>query len=142
MLREVLKGNVQIIDKLSDWEEAIKVASKPLLEKEKINENYVEKMISNLKEIGPYVVLVPRVAMPHSRPEHGVVETCLSLLKLNKGVSFSPKKDDVNLIFILGAKDNSSHVDILTELSDLLEEEEKVENIIKANSIEEIYSLI
>lgn len=142
MLKEALKGNVQVIDTLSDWEEAIKIASQPLLDKSKIKESYITKMINNLKELGPYVILVPKVAMPHSRPEHGVNETCLSLLKVSKGVSFSPKKDDVNLIFILGAIDNTSHVDMLTELSDLLEEEERIEDIIKAQSAEEIWTLI
>ncbi|WP_319370037.1 PTS sugar transporter subunit IIA [uncultured Ilyobacter sp.] len=142
MLKKELKDNIQILENVSDWEEAIKIASKPLLEKKKIEERYIQAMIDNIKEMGPYIVLMPRVAMPHSRPQHGVLESCMALLKLNKGVSFSSKKEDVNLVFILGAKDSNSHVDLLVQLSDLLEEEENVNNMIKAKSVDEIFSLI
>lgn len=142
MLKRELENNIQVLDNTSNWEEAIKIASKPLLEKKKIEAGYVDCMINNIKELGPYVVLMPRVAMPHSRPEHGVNETCISLLKINDGVSFSEDKEDVNLIFVLGAKDSDSHMDLIVQLTDLLEEEENVAGLIEARSAEAIYSLI
>ncbi len=142
MLRKELEDSVQILESVPNWEEAIRIASEPLLEKQKIEERYIEEMINNIKELGPYVVLMPRVAMPHSRPEHGVIENCISLLKLDNGVSFSAEKEDVNLIFILGAKDSNSHVDLIVQLTDLLEEEENVDNLIKAKSVDEIFSLV
>lgn len=142
MLKRELKNNIQILESVSNWEEAIKIASRPLLEKQKIEERYIQSMINNIKELGPYIVLMPRVAMPHSRPQHGVAENCMSLLKLDKGVSFSSEKEDVNLVFILGAKDSNSHVDLLVQLSDLLEKEENVSNLIEAKTVDEIFSLI
>ncbi len=137
-LRKELKDNIQILERAPNWEEAIRIASEPLLEKQKIEERYIEEMINNIKRLGPYVVLMPRVAMPHSRQKHGVIENCISLLKLDNGVSFSAEKEDVNLIFILGAKDGDSHSELIAQLTEILLDEERIKNLIRANSIKEI----
>lgn len=142
MLKQLLKNNIQVLENIDNWEDAIKYASIPLLEKKTIEDRYVRSMIENIHELGAYIVLMPRIAMPHSRPENGVNITSMSLLKLNKGVSFSKDKEDVNLIFILAAKDNTSHMDAIIELTDLLEDEKKVEQIIGAKNSEIIYNLI
>jgi mannitol/fructose-specific phosphotransferase system IIA component (Ntr-type) len=142
MLKQLLKNNIQVLENIDNWEEAIKYASIPLLEKKTIEDRYVRSMIENIYELGAYIVLMPRIAMPHSRSENGVNITSMSLLKLNKGVSFSKDKEDVNLIFILAAEDNTSHMDAIIELTDLLEDEKKIEQIIGAKNSEIIYNLI
>lgn len=142
MLKQLLKNNIQVLENIDNWEDAIKYASIPLLEKKTIEDRYVRSMIENIHELGAYIVLMPRIAMPHSRPENGVNITSMSLLKLNKGVSFSKNKEDVNLIFILAAEDNTSHMDAIIELTDLLEDEKKIEQIIGAKNSEIIYNLI
>lgn len=142
MLKQLLKNNIQVLENIDNWEDAIKYASIPLLEKKTIEDRYVRSMIENIHELGAYIVLMPRIAMPHSRPENGVNITSMSLLKLNKGVSFSKDKEDVNLIFILAAEDNTSHMDAIIELTDLLEDEKKIEQIIGAKNSEIIYNLI
>jgi PTS system ascorbate-specific IIA component len=50
----------------SNWEEAIKVSSKGLLELGFIEESYVDSMIDSVKEFGPYIVIAPNIAMPHA----------------------------------------------------------------------------
>lgn len=142
MLKQLLENNIQVIESIDNWEEAIKYASIPLLEKKTIEDRYVKSMIDNIHELGAYIVLMPRIAMPHSRPENGVNITSMSLLKLNKGVSFSKDKEDINLIFILAAGDNTSHMDAIIGLTDLLEDEKKIEQIIGAANSEIIYNLI
>ena len=142
MLKQLLENNIQVVESIDNWEEAIEYASKPLLEKKTIEDRYVRSMIDNIHELGAYVVLMPRIAMPHSRPENGVNVTSMSLLKLNRGVSFSKDKEDINLIFILAAGDNTSHMDAIIGLTDLLEDEKKIEEIISAVNSETIYNLI
>ena len=46
--------------------------------------------------------------MPHARPDENVLESSLSLLKVNEGVKFSENTDKVYLLFCLAAKDSSS----------------------------------
>jgi len=142
LLKTMLKENIQISNSIENWEEAIHLASMPLLEKNNIQKKYVDAMIDGIKELGPYIILIPGVAMPHSRPENGVNDTSMALLKIEEGVSFSPTKEDVKLVFILAAKDNSSHMDALVGLSDLLEDEKKVDAIIRSVSVEEILNIL
>lgn len=143
-LRKELENNIQVVESVESWEKAIELASKPLLEKNKIEERYIESMINNINKLGPYVVLMPRIAMPHSRPESGVIESCMSLLKINSGVSFSSDKtkEKINIVFILGAKDNSSHIELITQLTELLEDEKKIEKIIMAEDESKILNLL
>lgn len=141
MLKEMLKGNITLLDSIDSWQEAIKVAAKPLLEKNKIETKYIDAMIGNIKKFGEYIIIAPNVAMPHSRPEDGVNESCLALLKLDKGVAFD-NGEEVQLFFILGAKDNNSHISTLTELMEIVDDEDKIEELSKTTTIEEIINLI
>ena len=115
MLSKILKNNIKIEKYISTWEESVRKASIPLVNNRKINEKYVEAMINDIKRMGFYVVITDKVAMPHSRPENGV-----------------------NLIFILAAENKDKHIEILRELSEFLDEDDEIEKIIKAESINEI----
>lgn len=137
MLKDFLKGNITLKERVVDWQEAVKIAAQKLVEKGNIEENYIEKMIENIKKLGPYIVLADDVAMPHSRPEDGVNKTGISLLKLNEGVSFG-KETSVRLVFVLAAQDSNSHIEMITELVDMLQDEEKLTNILQSKTEDEI----
>ncbi len=137
MLKDFLKGNITLKERVVDWQEAVKIAAQKILEKGNIEEKYIEKMIENIKKLGPYIVLADDVAMPHSRPEDGVNKTGISLLKLNEGVSFG-KETSVKLVFILAAQDSNSHIEMITELVDMLQDEEKLANILQSKTEDEI----
>ena len=55
MLEKILDGNIQIIDSVIDWKDSIKIASKSLLEKNIITENYIKAMIESIQKLGFYV---------------------------------------------------------------------------------------
>lgn len=141
-MKSILKNAIQVLSNVKDWKEAITIAANPLIEQNKIESRYIQAMIKNITELGPYVVIMPKVAMPHARPEDGVKETGLSLLKVNNGVSFSETKEDVKIIFVLAAKDSSSHIDLIMKLTDLLDDEEKMGKIFQSEKIEEILEVI
>lgn len=142
MLKDLLiEENIQFLHSASDWKEAIQLASEPLIQGEQIEPRYVAKMIKDVEEFGPYVVISPGVAIPHSRPENGVNQLGMSLLKLEKGVSFG-EKGDVNLIFILATIDNSLHLKALAQLSEILSDETKTEKLFECEDKESIIELI
>ncbi len=74
--------NIQIVDSVSDWKQAIRLSAQPLLAKETITEEYVEAIFKSHQELGPYYVLAPGLAMPHARPEQGAIKNGLSLLHI------------------------------------------------------------
>ncbi|MBM7692484.1 mannitol/fructose-specific phosphotransferase system IIA component (Ntr-type) [Peribacillus deserti] len=142
MLRSKLTDEmVQFIQGAKDWEEAIRVASEPLLKQGYIEARYVEAIISNVKNFGPYIVLMPKVAMPHARPEDGVNQMGISLLLTEKSVSFDEEKA-ANIFFVLAADDESSHLDLLKEISEFLTNEEKVSALLSAKKYEDVIKLL
>lgn len=142
MLKKLLNGNIQIVNNVKDWEESIKIAANPLIEKKSIEKRYVDAMINSIKELGPYIVLMPGIAMPHSRPENGVNETSFSLLIIKNGVLYPKKDQAIKVVIVLAAKDNESHIEALTNLSDFLDDEEKIEELLNSNSINEVMKIL
>lgn len=140
MIKELLKSNIQILPQVDSWEEAIKIASSPLLEKGYIEPRYIDTMISKVNELGFYIVLSEDVAMPHSRPEDGVFKMGMAMLKLDKPVKFG--NNDIQIVITLAAKDNESHIDALTNLVELLNDDEKIEKIKLAKTNQEILEII
>ncbi|WP_448820792.1 PTS sugar transporter subunit IIA [Cetobacterium sp.] len=140
MIKKLLENNIQILPQVDSWEEAIKIASHPLLEKGYIEPRYIDTMISKVNELGFYIVLSEDVAMPHSRPEDGVLKMGMSLLKLNTPAKFG--NNNVQIVITLAAKDNESHIDALTNLVELLNDDEKIEKIKLAKTNQEILEII
>lgn len=145
MLKKVLENRVNIVDRVQNWEEAVRVAAKPLTADMLVTPHYVDAMINNIKKFGTYIVVAPKVAMPHSRPEDGVNKNCLALLKINEGVFFGDEADEdekVYLVFVLGAVDSNSHIETLTQLMDVIDDEEKIDALAEAESVNEILEII
>lgn len=144
MLNELLtEQTIQLKDRVTDWEEAIKVASEPLVDQQAIRPDYVEAMITNVKELGPYIVIAPNIAIPHARPETGVEQLGMSFLRLEEPVYFSEKeKHRAQLIIVLAAIDNQTHLKALSQLTELLSNEGNVEKLIAANDQETVIELI
>ncbi len=144
MIEQYLNQNtIQLQETVDDWKSAITLAAQPLIQNHNISNEYLRAMIDSVNKLGPYIIITPLVALPHSRPEQGVYKVGLSLLRIKQAVAFSNDSDHlVNLIIVLAATDNSSHIGILTELSDLLGDEANVQAMIAANSSDEIITII
>ena len=125
------------------WQEAIKEGTLLLEKKGYINENYKDAIINNFKNLGPYMVIAPGIALSHARPEDGVREMSVSIVTLKKPVVFgSELNDPVKLIITLAAKDSVSHVQILKSLMNLLMDSEDKNNLINAETKEDVINII
>ncbi|MBX0358071.1 BglG family transcription antiterminator [Halobacillus sp. Nhm2S1] len=144
MLNELLTAQtIQFRDQISNWEEAIQVASKPLLDQQHIRPEYVQAMIDNVNELGPYIVIAPGIAIPHARPEAGVEQLGMSLLRLKDPVYFSDKdKHRAQLVIVLAAIDNQTHLKALAQLTELLSDDSQVERLIEADHSDQVIDLI
>lgn len=125
---------------VSSWQEAIGIAAQPLLTEGIIEKKYIDAMIQNVIELGDYMVLVPKVAMPHARPEAGALKTDFSILKLDQPVIFG-KKHEVSLIICLATNNNTDHLALLQKISALIDEEGKVDALLDSTSKKEFIEL-
>lgn len=118
-LKDILcKDRIIRLDKNIQWDEAILLASAPLLEFNTITKNYVKEMIDLVEDYGPYIVLKNRIAIAHAKTEAGANALGISLLINNKNIEF---EDNLNIhyLFVLSSSNPKEHLQILKDISKL-----------------------
>lgn len=145
-LTDLLKEElIQQVDSVSNWQDAVGLAAQPLLAHGYIEESYIQAMIASINETGPYIVLAPKVAVPHASPDAGVHQLGISLLQVKEPVDFSEEGHEdkkVQLIFVLAAVDSTAHLRALQELALILDDEEAIDSLIAASDPREILAII
>ncbi|WP_235665054.1 PTS sugar transporter subunit IIA, partial [Clostridioides difficile] len=144
MLSEITNETlVKIKVKAKNWEEAIRQSASVLVENNKVTEGYVDAMINSAKASGPYIVITKHVALPHARPEAGSKEIAIGIATLDSPIEFgNAENDPVKYVFCLSAIDNNSHLRAMSELVELLEEDEFFKVLDSAKEAKEIIDYI
>ena len=142
-LLDSLKENNSVILKkeAETWEEAIKVCMQPLLDKGTIEQEYVDAIIERTKELGPFYILAPGLAMPHERPEKGVNKDCFSFVTLKEPVTF-PDGQEVDILIGLAATSTDIHNgEAIPQIVTLFDDEDAFDKIRAAQTNEDIYKI-
>ena len=115
------------VDCLS-WRSAVHLACRPLEEQGKITGGYARAIISATEQDGPWYILSPAFALPHARPEAGVLSrnSALSLLCCSEAVDF-PEHPGIRLIVVLAAADSEQHIQTIQRLVCWLDEGERLQ---------------
>lgn len=144
MLSEILtKDKIRFShNKSLDWEEAIRLCAEPLLKKGNISDRYIDAMIRNVKENGPYINIGTEIALAHARPSEGVNKLGMSLLLLDHDVNLVDSEHKIRLIIVLAASDSTSHLKALSELAKILGNKNDVAKIMNAKDANEIERII
>lgn len=130
--------NIAIYDKAENWVDAITKAVTPLVEHGFVEARYIQSIIDNTRQYGPYYVLAPELALPHARPEQGVLKKQIGVTLLRHPVKFSEDGYDVRLLITLAASDSQSHLEALQTLSEIMMDESRMAHILSAKTREEI----
>ncbi|NWK83460.1 PTS sugar transporter subunit IIA [Staphylococcus sp. GSSP0090] len=142
MSLEILSADkVQIKERVDNWEQGITVAAQPLLTQDYFEQSYITAMIDSVKQLGPYIVIAPEIAIAHARPNDEVNKVGLSLLKLNQHINFSEEGHYASLIFVLSAVDNEGHLDILRNLATTLGDQAVVNQLLNAQEVKDILNI-
>lgn len=144
LLKELItEDTVTVVEHVEDWKAAITLAANPLLRQGKIEEKYIDAMIQKVEENGPFIHIGPFVALPHARPEEGVNEIGMSILKVDEPVNLL---DDVahpiQLFICLAAVDNDTHLKALANLTNILSDEALLDRLVNAINPEAILEVI
>lgn len=133
------KKNVRILEHASDWREAVKLSVIPLEEQGYVEPRYKDSIISNVEEMGPYIVLAPNIAMPHARPEQGAVKSQIAITLFRTPVAFEGRETSAKLFITLAASDAESHLAALMSISEILQNDTLVNDILHAPDEETLY---
>jgi mannitol/fructose-specific phosphotransferase system IIA component (Ntr-type) len=139
LIRETL---VDVDVEVEDWQGAIRAAGKLMVKDGAVEERFVDAMIRVAKEFGPYIVVAPGIALPHARPEDGVIEASIAILRLKTPVNFGNEDNDpVYLVVALAAVDQEQHIDGLRQLAFVLGDQEKIKAIKAAMTKDELLQI-
>lgn len=145
MLREfVEKKHYLFAESAKDWKEAIRMSCKCLEADNTVGSNYADEIIRCVEKYGPYIVIMPNVAMPHSQEgATGVNDTAIGFMKLAEPVSFDESDPDMDaqLFFTLASCNSDVHLENMQKLSMMLMNEELVAELAKAASPEDLLKI-
>lgn len=136
------KDHIRIKEDAVGWESAIRMAGDVLVQAGSIKPAYIDRMIQSVKELGPYIVIMPGFALAHAAPCEDVIKSDISLITLKESVCFGSPNDPVSVVLCLGCVDSTSHLDMLSEIAELLMEEGRIGQIAKAADVEEVMGIL
>lgn len=137
----LLKDRIQLNVEASDWEDAVDIGGEILISEKMIEPSYIEAVKKMKDEIGPYIVIAPGIALSHARPENGVNQTSMSLIRLKEPVEFGHEENDpVSLVITMATTDNESHLKSLSQLMDLMLDD--LDTLFSAKDVDQIVDVI
>ncbi len=131
---------IEIIDKVDNYEEAIKMSCDILEKNGVVESRYYDAIKAKIKKFGSYFCIADGICMPHARPEDGALKEGLCVLKLNNSVDFDGKL--IKVFFTLSAKDSESHIGLLRKIAEVCMNEEKLSIIKNSKSKKEIMGVM
>lgn len=118
-------GHIQLDVECTDWKDAIRKSAQKLLDSGYIEKRYIDAMIHNVEENGPYIVLSPGFAMPHEGLEAGSIKVGMNLIRLKNPVPFGEEEfDPVEFVCCLSAVDHKTHLKAFFNLINMLQKGE------------------
>lgn len=144
LLQDLLsEDNVSFRYPAETWEDVIRHGGQLMVDAGFTDPTYTEAMIDVVRDMGPYIVLAPGLAMPHVRPEMGAKQVGAALVTLEKPIDFgSPENDPVSVAIFLCAPNKDEHIQLLTDIATLFEDEEFLDAAVNFESIEDVQSFL
>jgi mannitol/fructose-specific phosphotransferase system IIA component (Ntr-type)/galactitol-specific phosphotransferase system IIB component len=136
-------SHIQLDIECTDWRDAVRRSALPLLEKGYIKAEYIDAMITNIEQNGPYVVISPGFALPHEGVEKGSIRVGMNLIRLKTPVEFGEEEfDPVEFVCTLSAVDSRMHLRAFFNLVNLLQKPGFKEKLHAAATPEEAARII
>ncbi|UTZ28161.1 PTS transporter subunit EIIA [Vibrio campbellii] len=116
--------SIKLQAQASNWREAIKIGTEMLIASGAIQPSYHDAIISSVEELGPYICIAPNLALPHARPENGVIRTAFALVTLEEPIYFEGEDEPVDVLITLAGSSSDEHMEGLMEVTQVLDDED------------------
>ncbi len=133
----VNQKNFAFYREAADWKDAVRKCCQPMVVNGVIGEDYAERVIECVKKYGPYIVILPGVAIPHCNESCELAyKTAIGFAKFEKPVIFDKedKEKNATVFFTLSATDHNKHLENLLKLSSILEDGKILGQLFRARS--------
>lgn len=136
-------SHIQLDIECENWQQAVRKSARKLLELGYIEESYIDAMIHNIEENGPYIVLTKGFALPHEGIDKGVRITGLNLIRLSRPVNFNAEEyDPVEFVCCMSATDHKTHLKAFFNLVNMLKDPGFLQALRECQTAEEAAEII
>lgn len=134
LLDELIKfKHYKFVNEAKDWRDAIRMSCEPLEADGSVTVDYKEEIIRTVEQYGPYIIIMPNIAIPHAQKcTDSVKRTTVSFMKLKNPVCFAGGEQEENYVqnfFTLACCDEETHIENLANLVKLLMNQEFVREL-------------
>lgn len=137
-----LKPNyITVIDEEINWEEAVVLACKPLMDNQVISNEFIEDCVQQIRQPNYAGFFGEKTCIPHTTVEHGVQREGISLLISKKPIDF-PNRKKVQMIFPLSFLDLTKHLKAINQIADISTNQDILQKLLTEQETKSIYQLI
>ncbi|MBH1922224.1 PTS mannitol transporter subunit IICBA [Serratia marcescens] len=141
-LFKLSESNVFLNLQANDKEQAIRFAGEQLVKGGYVEPEYVPAMLEREKLTSTY--LGESIAVPHGTIEakDRVLRTGVVFCQYPQGVRFGDEEDEVARLVIGIAARNNEHIQVITSLTNALDDESVIERLANTTSVQEVLDLL
>lgn len=136
------ESHVRVQVPARDWEGAIQEAGELLVSAGSISREYIGHMIQAVKDMGPYIVLMPKLALAHAAPCRAVRKSDISLITLREPVDFGSPNGPVSVVLCLACADRTQHMDRLAGIAEVLMRDGVIARLEQAADVKEVLAVL
>ncbi|EIA3184171.1 PTS mannitol transporter subunit IICBA [Vibrio parahaemolyticus] len=139
---QIQRENIHLGLKAANKEEAIRFAGNKLVELGYAEPEYVDAMFEREALVPTY--LGESIAVPHGTVEakDRVKKTGIVICQYPSGIQFTEDDDDVAKLVIGIAAKNDEHIQVITTITNALDEPEAIEKLTSTKDVEEILNIL
>ena len=146
IFKEMVESNLTYFtDETPDWTQAIHIACWKLAEKHIVDEQYADQVVANVREYGPYIVVVDGFAIPHcNEGNESAHETALSFCRFAEPIVFDSDPEDIRYakVFItIASVNNEEHLRNMQNLFTVLDDESIFAKMMECRNDEDLLEL-
>ena len=131
-------------EKAADWRDSVRMSCKSLEADGTLDPSYADEIIACVEKHGPYIVIIPGIALPHSMEgAKGVNKTAIGFMKLEQPVSFddSDPEKTATVFFTLASENHDAHLANMSQLFTMLSDDDLIEELFKVKGPEDLLRL-
>lgn len=137
------KDQIELNVECSNWKDAITKSAQKLLSGGMIEPRYIDAMITNVEENGPYIVLSKGFAVPHAGLQSGSNQVGMSLIRLKNPVSFGADDlDPIEFVCCFSAIDHETHLRAFFHLVNIFHKEDLKQKLRSCETSEDMEQCI
>lgn len=143
-IADLFRHRIRYIESNMTWDEALQQTIELLQRDEIVSEQYLDAIRKVTEEIGPYYILTDELAMPHARPDEGVIDENggLSLLVCKSPVCFDAEHSSVRAFIGLAAGNSEQHVLTISTLMNWLDADSSMDKLLAVSDEDSLVKLV